>query len=242
MTTTASRPILLFVLLIAAAVLLSLYERTRLRMSSQLLPPSFDRIVEQHGAVEKFQFTATWSTSMELLAADSEAGRVFRDELTRIIATAPFRAVFFECVPLSGSTAHLMPFEFVVADAPALARLEDGDATAFSEHFVQGSAADVVTFANLGRDATLIVPAPLVDINLRTYAHLSSFLRTAPSAQVHSFWRAVATATLTAMSADRAKPLWLSTSGLGVHWLHVRLDDRPKYYTYKPFKQVSPSA
>ena len=29
---------------------------------------------------------------------------------------------------------------------------------------------------------------------------------------------------------------WLSTSGLGVYWLHVRLDSYPKYYTYRPYK------
>lgn len=32
-------------------------------------------------------------------------------------------------------------------------------------------------------------------------------------------------------------PIWLSTSGLGVYWLHMRLDRRPKYYTYEPFKE-----
>jgi hypothetical protein len=31
-------------------------------------------------------------------------------------------------------------------------------------------------------------------------------------------------------------PLWLSTSGLGVAWLHVRLDERPKYYTHAPYR------
>lgn len=31
-------------------------------------------------------------------------------------------------------------------------------------------------------------------------------------------------------------PLWVSTSGLGVPWLHVRLDDAPKYYTHRPFR------
>ena len=32
------------------------------------------------------------------------------------------------------------------------------------------------------------------------------------------------------------EPIWFSTSGSGVAWLHFRLDSRPKYYTYKPFK------
>ena len=34
-----------------------------------------------------------------------------------------------------------------------------------------------------------------------------------------------------------AKPVWLSTAGAGVSWLHVRLDDRPKYYGYAPFRE-----
>jgi hypothetical protein len=32
--------------------------------------------------------------------------------------------------------------------------------------------------------------------------------------------------------------LWLSTAGMGVSWLHVRLDSSLKYYGYKPFKQT----
>jgi len=29
-----------------------------------------------------------------------------------------------------------------------------------------------------------------------------------------------------------------STAGAGVSWLHVRLDDRPKYYGFKPYKKT----
>jgi hypothetical protein len=29
---------------------------------------------------------------------------------------------------------------------------------------------------------------------------------------------------------------WLSTSGLGVSWLHMRLDSTPKYYNWQPYK------
>lgn len=31
-------------------------------------------------------------------------------------------------------------------------------------------------------------------------------------------------------------PVWISTSGLGVPWLHVRIDDRPKYYQHAPYR------
>ena len=34
------------------------------------------------------------------------------------------------------------------------------------------------------------------------------------------------------------KPVWLSTAGAGVSWLHVRLDDWPKYYGYTPYRKA----
>jgi hypothetical protein len=36
-------------------------------------------------------------------------------------------------------------------------------------------------------------------------------------------------------NSGAAKPVWFSTSGMGVAWLHFRLDRRPKYYTYRAF-------
>jgi hypothetical protein len=44
------------------------------------------------------------------------------------------------------------------------------------------------------------------------------------------------------LSRSFALPGWissqpLSTAGAGVSWLHVRLDDHPKYYSYEPYQQ-----
>lgn len=33
-------------------------------------------------------------------------------------------------------------------------------------------------------------------------------------------------------------PLWVSTNGAGVAWLHVRLDSTPKYYSYRPYTKL----
>ena len=33
-------------------------------------------------------------------------------------------------------------------------------------------------------------------------------------------------------------PLWVSTAGLGVSWLHVRLDARPKYYRHDAYTDL----
>ena len=31
-------------------------------------------------------------------------------------------------------------------------------------------------------------------------------------------------------------PVWLSTAGMGVSWLHLRLDSQPKYYRHGPYR------
>jgi hypothetical protein len=84
---------------------------------------------------------------------------------------------------------------------------------------------------SLGGDAQLIVPSPRTEIS--AYGHLAAFLRQAPQRQLDAFWRVVSTAV---QSRIGEKPLWLNTAGGGVAWLHVRLDSRPKYYGYAPYK------
>lgn len=32
-------------------------------------------------------------------------------------------------------------------------------------------------------------------------------------------------------------PVWLNTAGGGVPWLHLRIDSRPKYYTFEPYRK-----
>jgi protoheme ferro-lyase len=50
--------------------------------------------------------------------------------------------------------------------------------------------------------------------------------------EVHEIWRLVAEAVEARLGSA---PMWLSTAGLGVHWLHVRLDSRPKYDRHRVY-------
>jgi hypothetical protein len=125
------------------------------------------------------------------------------------------------------------PFEFVLVDEPSL-RASDADPSPFAEHIEPPNAGStdggVVGFANLRGDAVLVVPR---EIGARSaYGHLAAFTRNAPVAQQHQLWKTVA-AEMLARVGDR--PVWLSTAGLGVPWHHVRLDDRPKYYAFRPY-------
>ena len=154
----------------------------------------------------------------------------FRSQLIAVLAASPYAAYFWETPPIT--TASLaQPFEFVLSDARGLASASP-DVSAFREHFDSDDDRDgIVVFENLGRDATLVVPCPLAAPE--AYVHLAAFLRNAPEAQTHALLRCVAHE---ALSRASSRPLWLSTAGMGVYWLHVRLDSRPKYYRHAPYK------
>ncbi len=85
----------------------------------------------------------------------------------------------------------------------------------------------------LGRDAILVVPCS--EAPPEAYGHLAAFSRDAPAEQQHAFWKLVGESVASRLST---KPVWLSTAGAGVSWLHVRLDDRPKYYGHAPYRSV----
>jgi hypothetical protein len=158
---------------------------------------------------------------------------VFRTFFNGLLAHAPYVAFRWETPPITADSAD-RPFEFVLLDSPDL--VIEPDPYAFAEHFQDGSERDeVVSFPNLNHDEILIVPRRLgSDSN---YGHLAAFVREAPESQKHLLWRVVGEVMLRQLSP---KPTWLSTAGAGVPWLHVRLDQRPKYYCHAPYRQRSP--
>jgi len=125
------------------------------------------------------------------------------------------------------------PFEYVLVPAPELRRTPDH--SAFAEHFADARDR-ITTFPNLSRTSTMIVPTPHDD---RDYAHLGAFLHTAPWGSVHALWKRVAQEVSASLNDQ---PLWLSTAGLGVPWLHLRIDRRPKYYAHAAYRDPKYSA
>ena len=154
----------------------------------------------------------------------------FRTFFINLLVDSPFTAFRWETPPITTATAN-QPFEFVLLDSPDLAR--DPDSAAFAEHFNAMAPGGIVEFPNLGRDAIMVVPCP--DDPLSDYGHLAAFLRHSREPQQHSLWGMVGAAMQRRLGL---KPVWLSTAGGGVAWLHVRLDDRPKYYGYAPFRNA----
>jgi hypothetical protein len=173
------------------------------------------------------------ATCADVLRAWQEDGG-FRSLFNAMLADAPYAAFRWE-TPAVTTTTLVRPFEFVLLDSPGLARRPEPGA--FAEHFGEGARRGVVEFRNLGGDAILIVPCPMAEPS--AYGHLAAFVRQAPERQRHALWQAVGEAMARRIGS---KPVWLSTAGAGVSWLHVRLDDRPKYYGFGPYRQSAEQA
>ena len=150
---------------------------------------------------------------------------------SELLANMPYTALRWELPPLTRARLS-SPFECVVLDSPGLDH--PADPSPFAEHFSQARGRSVITFDNLGGDATLVVPCPGSPGD--GWTHLARFVREAPIAIQHALWRSVAKATLARLGA---RPLWLNTAGGGVDWLHVRLDEHPKYYAWRPYRHWS---
>ena len=152
--------------------------------------------------------------------------KAFRSFFIEILKSSAFEGYFWESRPVVKATLA-EAYKFVLVKSTYLPRLK-ADTFSFKEHFNKNK--PVVSFKNLGGDAVLVVPCPIGNLG---YPHLATFIHTGPNEQLHEFWQVVGKE---AEKRINEQPMWLSTAGMGVSWLHVRLDDRPKYYRYRGYK------
>jgi len=220
--------------------------------------------VETHEGFQRYKVKlngnfCTFSTILNQLS-ESKQNQNLVSALNEAISGS-YDAVFWECPPIKYSELGKQ-FEFVILEAKTLSSREI-DFEPFSEKIVQARET-VISFYNLGRDCYLIVPCPInfesegvVGVrggvmgkrSLQYLTHLASFIRgpkliTPVQRAVHRdhvshLWSTVATSLLRRLKEDEGASLWMSTSGMGVSWLHVRLDRTPKYYNYLPYKNAN---
>lgn len=163
----------------------------------------------------------------ELLASDE----AFTDWFCYTLAEFEGAAFYWEVPPLTAASLD-RDTEFVLIEAPALARFAPERAP-FASYFDRAPDEEVIAFPNLGGDALMVVPCPRgPDAH---YPHLAAFLRGADNHQVRALWQKTAQEMLRSIGE---RPVWLSTAGGGVAWLHIRLDSRPKYYSYQPYRDA----
>lgn len=162
----------------------------------------------------------TWCQALALFQVSPS----FINSIVDIMRKNPFQSYFWECSPVRLND----PFEFVLINAPELLKLRP-DISSFRAQISQQS---VTVFPNLNKDAYLVVPSQISPVE--NYTHIANFIRGAPPEQIWKLFRLIG---LTGSELAKILPIfWLSTSGLGVSWLHVRLDLAPKYYSYQEYR------
>ena len=151
----------------------------------------------------------------------------FINSFSKILISNSFEAYFWEVKPFSSKSIN-NKFEFVLVKSSILNGIS-ADNSYFKNYFKEDK--NVVSFLNLGKDAKLIVPTHKG--KKEHYNHLANFMRNADNQQIIEYWKEVGNQCNQRVNLN---PIWISTAGLGVNWLHLRIDSRPKYYKFKPYK------
>ncbi|MEM6868923.1 MAG: hypothetical protein AAF528_11140 [Cyanobacteria bacterium P01_C01_bin.121] len=195
----------------------------------------FDATVEtiEGGRVMRYVIAAnnaplTYAQVLDLWQQDD----AFRTYFISLLSESPFAGYRWETPAITVDSCDRL-FEFVLVDSPGFSTRRT-DSRPFQNYFTTDDADEgIVTFDNLRKDAQLIVPSPRTQPE--AYGHLAAFIRLAPAAQVNRLWQVTGR---TLANRLQQSPIWLSTAGGGVAWLHIRLDSSPKYYSYSPYKTI----
>ena len=179
----------------------------------------------------KYKYRANYNKFLEGLKNKDQT----LDDFVDILKECPFPAYFFETPKVTLKTLT-KDFEFILARADDLNNVRS-DVHAFQEHFTSCKRwgnrclkrvclfifSSVSSFPNLGKDALMVVPCPDVDVDTNSFSSLGPFMRDASSEQTQAFWATVGREALKHIRSRRENPTYMSTSGLGVYWLHLRL-------------------
>jgi hypothetical protein len=182
----------------------------------------------------------TYNEFINLLSSKDESFlEKFRSALDD--ATSKFKCAYlWECIPVSKGTIG-RNFEFVAVKSTSLNSVRQ-NYSSFADHIDRNRDKYACSFPNLGRDSILIVPTPQFCKEgqkkyLLDYKNISQFTKNAPKEQQYKFWQEVGNKMKESLNENEA-PKWLSTHGLGVYYLHVRIDKFPKYYHWEEYREA----
>ncbi len=155
----------------------------------------------------------------------------FRDFYVATLLKHGGNGCFWEHPRLNKTTAG-QPYECVLTSTNSFS-VRTANFTPFSR--AVDSNRMISVFPNLDGTALLVVPNQ-PEVPAFNGRDLMAFLHTAPGPLIHEFWTTVGQVTGQAI-AEASAFQFLSTHGLGVIWLHVRLEERPKYYHHRPYRR-----
>jgi len=164
----------------------------------------------------------------------------FIDDFIQILKIGTdFDQYYFECIPVKKSTMKTEGFEFVLKKATDLAN-RSPDYRVFEDELRHCKEGSVSFEYGLRKDSTLICPCVPENMDdQRKYIHLAIFVREAPKPVLDSVLKKAATVMEEKVNqSNNADQKWfLSTDGSGgTAWLHVRISERAKYYSFDEYR------
>ena len=208
----------------------------------EILPSLNKKLIYKYRCLDR-SIPMTYGKFLDLLSDISTSkGAQFRHIFIETIKNFPSIAFFFECISITSSEVNSKPIEFILMESNELAAITV-DGIPFHNKFEHlDNNQLVISFNNLGGDSTLIVPCPIY-INTdskspdQSYAHFAHFIRKGGRIQIDKLLVKIGEELKRILRESPNTKKYLSTSGLGVSYLHVRIDNVPKYYQYAPYKK-----
>ena len=175
--------------------------------------------------VMNFDKALTYKLFFQKLKSDIN----FRSVFIEVLQNSSFKSYRFETPPVNISSEDI-PFEFALVNSPELSNSQDE--LPFYEH-MNGSKEKIISFLNLSKSSQLIIPNKVSTHDI--HSHIGNFVRKGQISQIHELFKVVGNTVLNSIDSSN---IWVSTAGGGVDWLHIRIDQSPKYYRYKKYKQI----
>lgn len=155
--------------------------------------------------------------------------------------------LIFECCPITPNNYDTAPFEFVLIPSYGytFGSLRTDENT-FIPHFNQGTE-KVTSFPDLIDDAILISPCYSdtnyndQDAHNHPFTHFNNFVKYATLEDFKNLWTLVAITLENKIKGSKLQPnscFWLSVNRINIPWLHIRIDTKPLYYKYTPYKPI----
>jgi len=178
----------------------------------------------------------TFKDFLDMISSNQE----FLDDFIQILKTGTnFDQYYFECVPVKKSTLKTQGFEFILKKANDLAN-RTPDYEVFEDELENCEGGSVSFEYGLRKDSTLICPCVPENVEDHPkYTHLATFVKDAPKATVDSVFKKSAKVMAEKVDQinDPDQKWFLSTDGSGgAAWLHVRIGNRPKYYSFDEYR------
>ena len=192
-------------------------------------------ISESSAVYQKYKMCHTDSTIMtykRLFDVIQFSART-TEQFIEIFKQCPFEQYYFEVKPINIKNINTTQFEFVLYAATGLFNKAKYDK--FEEYGINQSNNRIKHFMNPSKNTLLIVPTYNKKCDIHTYAHIANFMRYGNNKQQHNLLKKMFKYYEKELNKT-TNQLWLSTSGKGVPWLHIRIDQIPKYITFDEYK------